>query len=366
MSEPINKEWMSEKERGGIVYSMGVEVFLKFAKWKLGGKKCPCPCKKCPNRYWLTYKDVGHHLVSRGREKSYCVWTLHGKDLSNIVVHPPVVANTGETTTGDVAIEMEDTEEETIGEAGIGMGNFVDSSFELHERVVGDGNLGSELDEPYVPEPDLGKRQSGTQGALTGNHLFRACPCSLSNWDSKNIVAGNNLKAKKEVLLFPGKKLDYEPKYCQTQKNEGDFMTAVEFSKSDPYGKAIALFNLKSGVLKVDEDWFALSAITLAFILSNIWRKEGSSAFISARKNSKVVSLTESDDVESGKIQGTLLEKDELAGRVGIAFGGKILNGDFFIDGEQSCYASGTDMGHKGLWSTVDEKDPQIAMLSIC
>ncbi|KAF9588368.1 hypothetical protein IFM89_008798 [Coptis chinensis] len=137
---------------------MGVEVFLNLQSGSLGGKKCPCPCKKCRNRYWLTYKDVEHHLVSNGIEKSYCVWTLHGEDLSNIAVHPPMVANIGETTIGDVAIEMEGTEEETIGEVGIGMGNFVDSSFGLHERVVGDGSLGPEFDEPYVPEPDLGKR----------------------------------------------------------------------------------------------------------------------------------------------------------------------------------------------------------------
>ncbi|KAF9616612.1 hypothetical protein IFM89_030781 [Coptis chinensis] len=204
-------------------------------------------------------------------------------------------------------------------------------------------------------------RQSGTQGALTGNHLFRACPCSLSNCFRRNreVIAISSSSESDLGMKIPDVpsngsvrldiwilgylmmnytkfiyfasmyffflveiKLDYEPKYCQTQKNEGDFMTAVEFSKSDPYGKAIALFNLKSGVLKVDENWFALSAITLAFILSDIWRKESSSAFISARKNSKVVSLTESDDVESGKIQGTFLEKDELAERVGIAFGG--------------------------------------------
>ena len=174
MSEPINKEWMSEKERGGTVYSMGVEVFLKFAKWKLGGKKCPCPCKKCRNRYWLTYKEVEHHLVTNGIEKSYCVWTLHGEDLSNIAVHPPVVANIGETTTSDVALEMEDTEEETIGEVGIGMGNFVDSSFGLHERVVGDGSLGPEFDEPYVPEPDLGKRYYEYKKKAT-EKLYPAC-----------------------------------------------------------------------------------------------------------------------------------------------------------------------------------------------
>ncbi|KAF9616239.1 hypothetical protein IFM89_029015 [Coptis chinensis] len=148
---------MPSFELGNNIGSMELMAVPK-RKWKLGGKKCPCPCKKCRNRYWLTYKDVEHHLVSNGIEKSYCVWTLHGEDLSNIAVHPPVVANIGETTIGDVAIEMEDTEEKTIGEVGIGMGNFVDSSFGLHERVVGDGSLGPEFDEPYVPEPDLGKR----------------------------------------------------------------------------------------------------------------------------------------------------------------------------------------------------------------
>ncbi|KAF9598585.1 hypothetical protein IFM89_028212 [Coptis chinensis] len=165
MSEPINKEWMSEKERGGTVYSMGVKVFLKFAKWKLG--------------------------VSNGIEKSYCVWTLHGEDLSNIAVHPPMVANIRETTIGDVAIEMEGTEEETIGEVGIGMGNFVDSSFGLHERVVGDGSLGPEFDEPYVLEQDLGKR-----------YCFRVMECLHSN----GIIHRDTSPAKTTPLLRREKK----------------------------------------------------------------------------------------------------------------------------------------------------------------
>ncbi|KAF9603027.1 hypothetical protein IFM89_033752 [Coptis chinensis] len=54
---------------------------------------------------------------------------------------------------------MGDTEEETIGDVGIGMGNFVDSAFGLHgDAVTCDGSLGIEFDEPYVPEPDIGKR----------------------------------------------------------------------------------------------------------------------------------------------------------------------------------------------------------------
>lgn len=54
-----------------------------------------------------------------------------------------------------------------------------------------------------------------------------------------------------QVIIFPGKKLDYECNYCEKPKNEQDFMTAVEFSAENPYGKAVALLNLKSGFLKV-------------------------------------------------------------------------------------------------------------------
>ena len=53
------------------------------------------------------------------------------------------------------------------------------------------------------------------------------------------------------MIIFPGKKLDYECSYCEKPKNEQDFMTAVEFSAENPYGKAVALLNLKSGFLKV-------------------------------------------------------------------------------------------------------------------
>ncbi|KAF9613257.1 hypothetical protein IFM89_006616 [Coptis chinensis] len=53
-------------------------------------------------------------------------------------------------------------------------GNFVDSSFGLHERVVGDGSLGLEFDEPYVPKPDLGKRYYEYKKKAT-EKLYPAC-----------------------------------------------------------------------------------------------------------------------------------------------------------------------------------------------
>ena len=56
-----------------------------------------------------------------------------------------------------------------------------------------------------------------------------------------------------QVKLFPGRKLEYEPKHCAKHRNERDrdFMTVVEFSAEDPYGRAVALLDFKSGLFKV-------------------------------------------------------------------------------------------------------------------
>ncbi|XP_077234056.1 glycine-rich domain-containing protein 1-like [Tasmannia lanceolata] len=82
------------------------------------------------------------------------------------------------------------------------------------------------------------------------------------------------LRGDRPVKLFPGRKLEYELKCRHGHKNEKDFMTLVGFSMEDPYGKAVALFNLKSGLLKVNEDWFVLPGIVLAFLLSDMLRKK--------------------------------------------------------------------------------------------
>ncbi|OMP01665.1 hypothetical protein COLO4_11678 [Corchorus olitorius] len=84
-----------------------------------------------------------------------------------------------------------------------------------------------------------------------------------------------DLKGNRMVKVFLGRKLDYEPKHCEKHRNEGDFMTAVEFSADHPYGQAIALLDRKSGCLKAKEDWFVLPGLISAFILSYTLNKKG-------------------------------------------------------------------------------------------
>jgi hypothetical protein len=54
-----------------------------------------------------------------------------------------------------------------------------------------------------------------------------------------------------QIKIFSGRKGEYELRYHVKQGNEMDFLTAVEFSKEDPYGKAVALLDLKSKLVSV-------------------------------------------------------------------------------------------------------------------
>ncbi|KAL8117873.1 hypothetical protein AgCh_015675 [Apium graveolens] len=102
------------------------------------------------------------------------------------------------------------------------------------------------------------------------------------------------LKGHHTVRYFPGRKLEYEPKHCEKRRSDQDFLTAVEFSAEDPYGRAVALFDLKSGILKVQEDWLVIPGIILGFIYSETLRKEGYSGLANiASENLKEGVLTQ-------------------------------------------------------------------------
>lgn len=54
----------------------------------------------------------------------------------------------------------------------------------------------------------------------------------------------------KQLKLFFGKKLEYESKCCKA-RNDNEFITLVELSAESPYGKAVALFSMKSNTVEV-------------------------------------------------------------------------------------------------------------------
>ncbi|KAH7567611.1 hypothetical protein ACOSP7_010395 [Xanthoceras sorbifolium] len=118
----------------------------------------------------------------------------------------------------------------------------------------------------------IGKTPSGETGVLAE---FSGAGWSLmnSNWlfqlqekfsKTEDIY---ELTGSRKVIIFPGRKLEFELNNCANQKFEQDFMTIVEFSEENPCGKAVALLNLKSGSLKINEKWLLLPGILLAFLL---------------------------------------------------------------------------------------------------
>lgn len=118
------------------------------------------------------------------------------------------------------------------------------------------------------------------------DYAFSLCtmPQSYITLDFCTCILSIQLVLLAQLKIFKGRKLDFEPKHCGKQRSEQDFMTAVEFSAEDPYGKAVALLDLKSGLVKVQRcflfklnripSYSTFSAIfsTLAFNLKQINR----------------------------------------------------------------------------------------------
>nr|XP_017218219.1 PREDICTED: glycine-rich domain-containing protein 1-like isoform X1 [Daucus carota subsp. sativus]XP_017218220.1 PREDICTED: glycine-rich domain-containing protein 1-like isoform X1 [Daucus carota subsp. sativus] len=114
------------------------------------------------------------------------------------------------------------------------------------------------------------------------------------------------LTGHRTVRYFPGRKLEYEPKHCEKSRSDLDFLTAVQFSAEDPYGRAVALLDLKYGIYKVQEDWFVIPGIILGFIYSETLRKKGYSGLANfASENPKEGALIQGVNTCDEKEQKT-------------------------------------------------------------
>ena len=116
--------------------------------------------------------------------------------------------------------------------------------------------------------------------------------------------------ANKRVRIFPGRKLDYELRHNGKRGNEMNFLTAVEFSIEEPYGKAVALLDLRSRHVTAKEKWMVLPGIILTFIASNIMKKEGYEGIIAKSKDLKVNGPNEEN--EKTVLNGTGLSSTNM------------------------------------------------------
>ncbi|VFQ99976.1 unnamed protein product [Cuscuta campestris] len=113
------------------------------------------------------------------------------------------------------------------------------------------------------------------------------------------------LSGPRSIKYFSGRKLEYQPKeHFQKRRCEDEFMTAIEFSAETPYGKAVAMVDLKFGVINVKEEWLLLPGTLTAFILSDISRKEGYGSLSISRESWKVKCSNQSGTKTNPKLTG--------------------------------------------------------------
>ncbi|PKU84514.1 hypothetical protein MA16_Dca003027 [Dendrobium catenatum] len=70
----MDKSWIT-KAKWSRDYVNGVNNFIEFAcrsqnlLWKI-----LCPCISCINRYFLSFKDMKDHLISKGFFPGHVIW----------------------------------------------------------------------------------------------------------------------------------------------------------------------------------------------------------------------------------------------------------------------------------------------------
>ncbi|XP_004299821.1 PREDICTED: uncharacterized protein LOC101299090 isoform X1 [Fragaria vesca subsp. vesca] len=136
----------------------------------------------------------------------------------------------------------------------------------------------------------------GTGWSLMNGDWFFRLPNKLDEEDHIFEIVGN-----RKVIILPGRKLEYETRSRSKQETEQNFLTAIEISPEYPYGKAVALVNVKSGFLEIKEEWLLLPWITSAFILSDVSSSgEGYDRFTatSGEKQSEFVATYPAEDVD--------------------------------------------------------------------
>ncbi|CAH9086841.1 unnamed protein product [Cuscuta epithymum] len=130
------------------------------------------------------------------------------------------------------------------------------------------------------------------------------------------------------ITYFAGRKLDYQPRHHENQRSENEFMTAVEFSAENPYGKTVAMVDLKFGIINVKEEWFLFPGTITAFILCDILRKEGYDSFSAGGKNLKNNCSNNGVAYDEDSGLNTQVAKDKVAfpsgGGCGGAYGSMI------------------------------------------
>ncbi|CAN6704449.1 unnamed protein product [Malus baccata var. baccata] len=78
----MDKQWIHNHNRCDVEYLDGIDKFTEFAtRHNPGSTHIRCPCRRCNNSMWETFKNVQFHLVRNGMMETYTTWYHHGEQL---------------------------------------------------------------------------------------------------------------------------------------------------------------------------------------------------------------------------------------------------------------------------------------------
>ena len=80
---PMDKSWITIKNRNSIAYMNGVQDFVELASNFVDSSgKVRCPCKKCENMSFERIGVVWVHLLQNGFHKFYTEWIFHSETIN--------------------------------------------------------------------------------------------------------------------------------------------------------------------------------------------------------------------------------------------------------------------------------------------
>ncbi|KAL6581305.1 hypothetical protein OROMI_007228 [Orobanche minor] len=159
MSELCDKGWMVIEDRSSSGYRTGVDNFIKFAyNNRLRDTPfCICPCRCCRNRKSLSFALVRHDLLVNGILSTYAIWSLHGETSTDTQRSEYLTQENVEHTIVEEETLEKEIVEESHGDDGCRLNEFVDKAFGVYEGLNEDVNV-DDSGHPFIQEPNLGKK----------------------------------------------------------------------------------------------------------------------------------------------------------------------------------------------------------------
>ena len=134
-----DKSWMAVKNRLSREYIIDVKEFVEVAKARVNADgHIRCPCMNCLNRKFQTLIVVQMHLIQKGIQPSYTVWSFHGESFHNPPVDYPE----------DDSDEMADVLADLAGHGGYGETNNT-SGGSFNEHPTYDNNRQDKFDDLF-------------------------------------------------------------------------------------------------------------------------------------------------------------------------------------------------------------------------